>query len=68
MSAQLNAGHSFGPPDPTGQRVCRLCGYSIGPEATEAGKCPERERIRAAVRHAFDSGAGYDGATGKRET
>ena len=66
MNAEPDTGHSFGPPDPAGRRTCRLCGASVGPETTEAGTCPERERIRAGARHAFDSGTWYDGATGKR--
>ncbi|MGA8091723.1 MAG: hypothetical protein WB984_04435 [Thermoplasmata archaeon] len=68
MNAQPDAGHPFGLPDPAGRRMCRLCGYSVGPETTEVETCAERERIRAVVRHAFDSGTGYDGATGRRGT
>lgn len=66
MNAQPDAGHSFGPPDPAGRRICCLCGSSVGPETAVAGRCAERERIQAAVRRSFDSGTGYDGATGKR--
>ena len=66
MNAQPDAGHSFGPPDPAGRRTCRLCGSSVGPETAVDGRCAERERIQAGERHSFDSGTGYDGATGER--
>lgn len=68
MNARSDAGHSFGSPDPAGGRTCSVCGYSVGPDATEAVTCAERQRIQAVVHRAFDSNPKYDGATGRRGT